>query len=415
MRKINLCIVIIIVLCILLISGCQTGPTKVIAAPKVLAEFNFQGDMNHILLPVTYQGKEYQFALDTGSSYTTFDDSFKDKLGKRFLWPMKVHVLEGMGSKEVLVEDFRIDEAYLGSLRLNERHFIQVMDFDLLEPGNNFNGIIGMDFLQKHIVQIDFDNRKVIFFRGKKDFDLLSMFKPKENKHPEWGEAIPLSTKLFSNVRFVSVEFPHKIRDEFLVDTGWPNPPSLKSKIFDKVFSYNKPKDKKQDVNSPSAGSSGYALAQMIDEFSVGSFKYDNNIILRSYMSLLGMGFLSRHLVTFDFPNNMMYLKKGKNFDKPSSINVKIPLIAGCLLESENHVISSVDPNGPAYQKGVRNGDILIKICDQDISNMSFIEFFRFITQFSAPEDGKIPMIFKRGEEVFTVEFVRKTEKEIQN
>jgi len=52
-----------------------------------------------------------------------------------------------------------------------------------------------MEFLVKYIVQIDFDNKKVTFFKSRKDIDLFFFLRPKENKHPEWGEPIPLKKK----------------------------------------------------------------------------------------------------------------------------------------------------------------------------------------------------------------------------
>ncbi|MBN1972801.1 MAG: aspartyl protease family protein [Sedimentisphaerales bacterium] len=412
MRKINFSIALVVISGSFFLFGCQSGQTKESTKTEILAEFDIPIDSNLILLPVTFQGKEYQFLLDTGAKHLIYDDSFKDKLRKMWLGPitMKGRTFDGQMFDYVRLP---APETFLGQMNMKVSKYVMVTETDKIRGNKEyFQGIIGMDLLKKYIVQIDFDEGKVIFFKAKKDFDLFSIFKPKENKHPEWGEAITLKTKIFSNIRYVNVKLPNNIRDDFLVDTGWCfNPPSLKSKIFDKVLSYNNPKDKRQDANSTPAGFSGYVPAQVIDEFSVGSFKYENNIFMRNYISILGLPFLSRHLVTFDFQNNMMYLKKGKNFDKQSNVNAKISFIAGCLLESENHVISSVDPNGPAYQKGVRNGDILIKICDQDISNMSFTEFFKFITQFSVPEDGKVPLIFKRGEETFKVEFVRKNGK----
>ena len=45
---------------------------------EVLAEFTFTKGENIILLPVKFRDKEYLFLLDTGSSHTVFDTSFKE-------------------------------------------------------------------------------------------------------------------------------------------------------------------------------------------------------------------------------------------------------------------------------------------------------------------------------------------------
>ena len=89
MRKIHLSVALIIISGGILFPGCQSIQPRVVSTPEVLAEFEIPGNTKHITLPVKFKGEEYQFILDTGATDTVFDDSFKDQLGKRFLWPKK--------------------------------------------------------------------------------------------------------------------------------------------------------------------------------------------------------------------------------------------------------------------------------------------------------------------------------------
>ena len=65
--------------------GCADEPESTSDAPanqKVFAEFKIAKGGDPILLPVTFKEKEYLFLLDTGSSHTAFDTSFKHELGE---------------------------------------------------------------------------------------------------------------------------------------------------------------------------------------------------------------------------------------------------------------------------------------------------------------------------------------------
>ena len=404
MNRTNLCVTVIVVSTILFLSGCQSNQTKTITSPEVLAEFDIAADAKHILLPVWLEGKEYQFVLDTGASNIVFDDSFRDKLGKRFLWPKTAELAYG---KKAKAEYFFTPDANLGPLSLQEARFVNVFDLDLIpgytKNGGEFMGVIGMTFLQKYIVQIDFDNKKVTFFKGKKDFDLFSFFKPRENKHPEWGEPVPLKSKLFDDLIFVKGNLTDDMPSEFVIDSGWPGFNALNGKLFRKVKSSLTIGDNDENKSSYKAiiPDPNY---KSIETLSIGKFKYANVFFRKNNMSVLGLRFLSRHLVTFDFPNKKMYLKKGQNFDRQQKLCIYIGN-TGCVLNADDYSVIKADPNSLAYKKGIREKDILIKINDNDISSLTLSEFMKL--PFSANEHGEVLFTFKGGDGIFIVKFMK--------
>lgn len=405
MRKIHLSVALIIISGSFLFSGCQSVESKAVAPLEVLAEFEIQDGLNQIILPVKFQGEEYQFVLDTGSTYTVFDNSFKDKLGKRFLWPKKATAAHG---KKVEVEFFRAPHAYLGPLNLKDSFLIGVCNLDQLIARENrkFQGIIGMKFLKNHIVQIDFDNGKVTFFKGKKDIDIFFFLRSKENKHPEWGEPIPLKTKLFSGLRYIRGKLLDDTSADFMIDSGWGSPDSLKSSLFEKVHCNLTSGTKHGSMSTTAVKSLNFGKLKVIERFSVGSFEYKNNFFQKSNKSILGLSFLSRHLVTFDFPNHKMYLKKGENFNKPASINISLYQFNLNIRKSGDNIIAfEIDPNGLAYRKGIRQKDILLKVNDQDVSSLGVVEFLEFLSQLSVPKDGALTFTFKRGDDIIEVSF----------
>ena len=381
-------------------AGCATVPesySPTCAKPEVLAEFEIPSDEPAILLPVTFDGKEYDFILDTGATTTVFDASLKDKLGKRFLWPKKG---KAAGGKTIKVELFRIPHAYLGPLNMRDCGLIAVVDLELVSSAlaRKAHGIIGMDFLKKYVVRIDFDKATVSFLKSKRDTGIFSFLKPEKNEHPEWGQPLSIKYEFLSGLPLVKGRIVNDVPVNFMVDTGHISPQvdgDLKSRILKKVGSKVEFKTKE-----------GFNKAAVIDKFSIGSFEYRDAIFYESNQSSLGLGFLRRHLVTFDFPSRKMYLKKGKHFDRPTDTRISVENLGLKLRRHRNNIfVDSIDPNGPAYKKGIRQNDIIIKLDDQDVTSYSLTELVEFLSQLHKEEDKVITFTVKRGNETKHVSF----------
>ena len=65
--------------------------------------------------------------------------------------------------------------------------------------------------------------------------------------------------------------------------------------------------------------------------------------------------------------------------------------------------------NGLAKEKGIKENDVVTKIQvnEQVLTSFDTIEFIEFFTQLPKPEDRTYTFTFKRGEEIFTVEFTK--------
>lgn len=381
-------------------AGCATVPesySPTCTEPEVLAEFKIEGGAKPILLPVTFDGKEYDFILDTGATTTVFDASLKDKLGKRFLWPKKG---KAAGGKTIKVELFRIPHAYLGPLNMRDCGLIAVIDLELVSSAlaRKAHGIIGMDFLKKYVVRIDFDKATVSFLKSKRDTGIFSFLKPEKNEHPEWGQPLSIKYEFLSGLPLVKGRIVNDVPVNFVIDTGHVIPQvdgDLKSRIFKKVCS-------KVEIETKE----GFNKAAVINKFSIGSFEYRDAIFYESNQSSLGLGFLRRHLVTFDFQGRKMYLKKGEHFDRPTDAHISIENLGFELRRHRNNIfVDSIDPNGPAYKKGIRQDDVLLKVYDQDISSYGLVELVEFLSQLHKGEDEVITFTINRGNETKHVSF----------
>ena len=388
------------------LAGCQAPQREISSAPQVLAEFTFPRDAKLILLPVTFQGQEHTFCLDTGSTDVVFDVSLKDKLGKRVLWPKKGRAAHG---EPIKVEYFRAPQAQLGPLSLKGSVLVAVTDLKQLSPHltEKAQGIIGMDFLKKYVVQIDFDEARVSFLKAETDVDLLSFLRPKKNEHPEWGEPVRIQYEFFCELPHVKGRIHDGISVSFMVDTGWSDALCLlDSRIFKKVR-----RETELELlarrTTVAGQTSSKIKAAIVEALSVGSYKHQDVIFRQGNDSILGLPFLSRHLVTFDFPNRRLYLKKGRRFDKPSDFSFE-PYDLGFHLRRQrgNIFVCSVDPNGPAHARGIRQDDIVLTVNDQDVTSYSMAKLYALISQ-AETEDFVIAM--KRGDEIKDFSFALAT------
>jgi hypothetical protein len=407
MPKITSCVLLILFFAALFPAGCQAPQREVSSAPKVLAEFAFPTDEQLILLPVTFQGQEHTFCLDTGCTDVVFDVSLKDKLGKRFLWPKKGRAAHG---EPIKVEYFPAPQPQLGPLSLKGSVLVAVADFKQVSPhlAEKVDGIIGMDFLKKYIVQINFDQRKVLFLKASGDFDLFSFFRTETNEHPDWGEPVPIQYGFFCDLPHIKGRILDHILVKFLVDTGWTN---LHGALESKIFKAVRLRKCEQHLRALAAEGEeapfDVGKLTLVDKLSVASFDYQDLAFTKSNESILGFSFLSRHVVTFDFPNGTMYLKKAKRFDEPSDFAISLQGLGFVLhRKGRNILVFSVDPDGPGQAKGIRTDDVLLRIDGHDLGSYTLRELTEFICQMDKKEEhGVITFTVKRGNDIKQVSF----------
>ena len=374
---------------------------------EILAQFNISKDAKAILLPVKFKGREYLFELDTGSSYTLFDGSFKDKLGKRR------KVVSGKTPAGIMkFAIYNAPDAYLGPLNLKDSQTVIVMNLERINSASDkrIHGIIGMNFLKKYIVSIDFDEGIVSFLKSTND-SILSFPEQQKNEHPEWGQEIPIKYKHFPLIPYITADIDGNEVD-FLIDTGlkhhidsapvkhlrgWLETRTFK-KLTSKILFENK---YNTIVTARGKTHSDIIKSTITENFSIGSFEYKDVIFDQSNESYLGMPFLSRHLVTFDFPNKKLYLKKGKYFDEKSPAYVLLKDAGFSISRRDKNIfISAVESNSTASKKDFKIDDIILKVDDRNVASYGLIEFIDFLSQLQKKENESVAFTIRRGNRI---------------
>jgi len=235
------------------------------------------GRGNFIFLTIHLADQEaLPFLLDTGSPITVFDKTLEPKLGKR----LKTGTMR-MGPTEQKCGVYSSPELYLGNTTLLTGS--NVLTYDLTKAERHatwvkhhsmYSGILGMDCLKHYCVQLDFEAERVRFL----DFNHLDAAK--------LGHAFPLKFQ-GGHIYLEHAGLLGGSNTNSLIDSGW----------------YIDGRVEGIDLKSSRTGN--------LPSIVWNGDTYTNlNVQSAQNANMLGLRFLARHLVTFDFPDMTIYLKQ---------------------------------------------------------------------------------------------------------
>jgi hypothetical protein len=362
----------------------QDTSVRVDAAP--LAKFRMARDDEPIFLPVTFGGKEYSFILDTGSSVVAFNSRLRGLLGK----PTGAG-RAGTSGGEAAYEVFAAPQAFLGPLSLKDCNEVACLDLTMMDvmSGRRVDGIIGISWLSKYIIRINFDEGTVCIL-------------PSSNMpQADWGTGIPMD---FGRIGLpeISGAIPGAAAPayelQFMVDTGDNGAGALRSDVFSHVLRSQNARSS-QGASQTVGGTTGHRELRLA-ELSVANINYHGLVFSEAGGNTLGLGFLSRHIVTFDFPHHKIYLKEGKGFNKADETNMSG---MGLIRKDGRTIVFLFTYNdSPAEQAGIKTGDVILKVDGKDADSYGLFELRTYLKR-----DGqKVTMTVKRGSDVNDVSFV---------
>jgi len=272
------------------------------ATEVVIERFQIAKGEALLLLPVELKGKKFFFALDTGAASCVYDSSLIPLLGE----PIRTEEV-ATSDGTTRVQFFQPPDAKLGGLSLRAGRPVVVADLRQLREGSGqeIYGLIGMDFLAKHVVRIDPDLGEVVFLQS-------AGFDP--------GRHLPMTIE--NNVPYVRAKISGVDEPQlFLVDTGCSpggGTGLMRVATFDALAKQGKIKF----VGETQALSlSGMTIRRrgMVTEISLADHRHADLIFSASLRNILGMNYWSRYVATLDFPCGAIYLKSGSRYDKPDT------------------------------------------------------------------------------------------------
>ncbi len=295
LSDINCIYVRVVAVCFVLTLFCSCATQDSIrpSLPANASMNTWAGRGDHLFIELhSESGQKFVFAMDTGCPGTILDKSQEPALGKSI---GKQRIPYGW-VKSVYANKYKSPKLFLGQTELLLGDHVLTDD---VKPkiGRPVAGILGMDCLSHYCIQLDFESRTIRFF----DPDHLNV--------EGLGKAFPLSDYFWDLSTRADAFGLHNLR--FFPDTGDHEDGALKPKLWKQQLPGKTPAklgkienlngSLRREIFLPEVLFGGETYTNVVmKDCSVGNTPDEN---------LLGLRFLARNLVTFNFPKQTMYLK----------------------------------------------------------------------------------------------------------
>ncbi|AWI26995.1 aspartyl protease family protein [Flavobacterium pallidum] len=360
----------------------------------------FQLVNNLIIVPVSVNGVELNFLLDTGVEETILF-SLEDK--ELQLHDVESLTLRGLGSQDgVDGLKSKNNRLSIGPLQYSKQEIFIVIDEQMnlsASLGVPVNGIIGYHFFKSNLVKINYAQKKLVIYNYNK-----------ANLKKITKDYTPLDITLERKKPYVLSSVTaggEVVSAKLLLDTG--NSDAIW--LFDrKSGQITVPERHFDDFLGRGFSGPIFGKKGRISDFALNRFKFRNPVasfpdtvslrnvkMVDNRLGSVGGEVLKRFQIIFDYTNSKFYLKKNANFDLPFHCNtsgielhhagtklvqelsrqnittssVKIELGGGGEMNLRYkfelkpvYEIASIRKGSPAEAIGLQQGDVLLSIND---------------------------------------------------
>jgi hypothetical protein len=249
----------------------------------------------------------------------------------------------------------RLNATKLGHVLLADETIAFLSDLSRWREETDYDvhGIIGMDLLHRQVIEIDYD-------RGQ--LRLLSRV-PEDP-----GEKIAFDF-LRSGLPVVGVTVGTLNENLFTIDTGCLPNGFVDKSLFARLQRQHELSNVEPSFHNDSAPWT--STAARFPGLQLGPFQHESLKMASAVGSALGNRYLSRYRAVFDFPGRTIYLKKGSRYSEPDRDDASGLAV---IRQNGEFVVDTVDPISCASQAGIRKGDIVLRIENEDVKEMSLFQ-----------------------------------------
>ena len=398
---------------------------------------------NLIVFPIEVNGKKLNFILDSGVGVTLlFNLNVHDSIQLNNVEKIKLQGLGNEAPVDAIVSNgnvFKLNNIQSNSEKL---YVIDNDSFDLSSKlGLTVNGIIGYELLKDFVVKINYSSKKITFYKsGEFRYD---KWRNSESFKLEFNQRKPY-INIGARLGNINKTTPVKL----LIDSGGSDAMWLFTGSHPDI---EPPKKYFDDFLGEGLSGSIYGKRAKIKSLILGQFEiknptvsYPDSISVASALKFterngsLGGSILNRFLVLFDYKNSKITLKKGNHFKDPFRYNMSgIELVhngkvliqekdnnsANFSLQGEpnstsntkiildykykftfkpSYKILKLRVGSPAYNAGLMEGDIVIKINGKYTFDMELDEI---VGKFYQKENKRINLVIERDNQNYDYYF----------
>ncbi|MEM6360059.1 MAG: aspartyl protease family protein [Bacteroidota bacterium] len=368
----------------------------------------FEVYSNLIVIPVILNNQlPLKFVLDTGVRTTILTDkAYSDILNLSY---SRKYTIAGLGGDKLV-------EAYVTSgvsLTLppavkGKGHSMLVLEEDYLELRNylgvNVNGILGYEVFSRFIVEVNYDTK------------ILTLTTPEFFKKKRSYDEIPITvedTKPYIKGRVVYHD-GNELDLKLMIDSGASHGLFLEEDSNPNLYI------PENHINSTLGRGLGGVLRGKIARlarFEIGDKHWDNLIatfpqedrVLDSLKNTtvfrngsIGGEILNRFKIIFNFPQEKIYVKRGRSFKKAFTYNLSGLVVKAKGSALVDYEIVAVREKSPGEAAGFKKGDRIISINSMSVKDMTLSNIIAFL---NAKENKKLRIRVRRGDEFYANSF----------
>ena len=322
---------------------------------NVLVRLPFDLNRRAVCVAGTVNGSPQTFLIQTGASHCMYSTSLRRHLGR-----LKGKVSTNGYNGRFPVELYAAPDSRIGNFSIHRlEDNVLCCDLDRISDivGTPIAGIIGMDVLKQHVVGIDFDKGEFSLFRALPNDTQL-------------GSRLPLSLDDLGipTLNCSLAGEPHSVR----IDTGSDITGAISLLATNKLFTA---KTMRTSGLSFAVGKRDSTLVVLfrVDEFTVADFAHSELVFAAKLhgpqlsSSFVGLNYLKRFNLVFDFPRQRVYLRKSRSYAKKDYSDIDGMLLTD--MEDGRIVVVRLMNDGRAWHLGVRTGDELVRVAGEKPRN----------------------------------------------
>lgn len=357
----------------------------------------------HIMVKVRVNNsRPLSFVFDTGDKFGIVDTEVANELGLKL--EGQVHVggagVEKLAGSTVKDATWMLDglDGFSQPVRLAFPLGRLAARF-----GEDFDGIIGSDFIRQFVVEVDYQQR------------VLKLYDKDKFVYSGGGESVPVQVNSEGHPVLEGVVSPidsEPIKGKFVLDLGSGGSLSLMSPV---VSEHKLLTNGLKTIKAIGVGGAGGRVTGQfgrVKSLQIGKYTIANPVVLfsedkaganatSSLVGNIGQLIASRFKVFLDYPHNRIIFEPTSTFAEPMD-----RAGAGFALttEGKNHAtvrITDVLENSPASEAGLQVDDIILSV---DGTSSSELRVTRMVEMFDRPNPYILTV--KRGEKTFPVTLV---------